>query len=1002
MALGNGDPSNMAAWTCAELASFVESCGASAAFGGPADDVRRTEIDGAAFLPHVHSPTALKQLFESVGGSIDDEPAEYLVLRVALMNMDGNAAGDGDGDDQGEADCGDSVDQRSDHSAFCPRAATFDTAEQWLRCGDDDREAVALTLVRQAAQQHKHPRALFLLGEALCHGHGGIQPDELKAAVWFRAAGLAGDTEAQVALARMYTAGSGVQYDMSQAASWYLRAAKQGVAFAQHMTGKFLYEGKHVDKDTEKAAQWFLKAAEQGFAEAQYILGVMFEKGQGVDTCYASAVKWYLNAANQNHSNAQCDVARLYQEGRGVDKDAAEAVEWYRKAAQQGFAKGQFSLAQAYETGIGVPPDLGEALAWYSRAAEQGHLEAQLSCARICAHPSLDAQQGHGAAEAANWYRMAAEGGHVESMHMLGCIYSDGVGVPPDLVAGVKWLRIAARRGHVRSNFCLGVLYESGVGAEPDPETAMHWYQRAAEAGHAEAQCRLGDAYRDGCGVEQDTSKAAIWWRKAAQTLPAAQLALGIHAWKRSGDATEKFTEAYKWLQQAAQQRNPTAEYLCAILLEEGLGVRQNTQKARDLYKRAADYGLAAAKFALAVMAHDDTAGPLQYTAEQVAWCRQAAEQEGFLRAYRDLGRMYFDGNGVERDFAEAAKWYGLAAEHGDMEAQCALARMFDCGYGVPADPAQCANWCLKAAEQGHAPSQVKIARMYELGAGVAQNPTAALCWFNKAAKQEYPLAKLWMAAAKLSGAKGVDKDVDAAVSTFRKEFKREHQQAALLEDTDVAPHYIGGSLDPQELLATLRHADTVAQHVAWWSRSVLILWICFGIVASLAFAQTTPLPTESPFMLSVGVFIYCSYLCMLPVFIAVSDYPPLSLARWRLRAGVFVVAVALVLSFHRSSWIAPKIHFTAAVIFCCLCPFMVSGQQLWIGAIPIGYWMARLIVTLVTSLDGTVNTIPPLIFDMVACVALADCAVSLPYGAMFQWFIKEIWRPALASLAHT
>ena len=43
---------------------------------------------------------------------------------------------------------------------------------------------------------------------------------------------------------------------------------------------------------------------------------------------------------------------------------------------------------------------------------------------------------------------------------------------------------------------------------------------------------------------------------------------------------------------------------------------------------------------------------------------RLAAEQ-GYADAQYNLGVMYANGHGVSQDYAEAAKWYRLAAEQG-------------------------------------------------------------------------------------------------------------------------------------------------------------------------------------------------------------------------------------------------------------------------------------------------------------------------------------------------
>ena len=55
--------------------------------------------------------------------------------------------------------------------------------------------------------------------------------------------------------------------------------------------------------------------------------------------------------------------------------------------------------------------------------------------------------------------------------------------------------------------------------------------------------------------------------------------------------------------------------------------------------------------------------------------CENVARQ-GNAEAQRNLGWMYERGLGVDLDFAQAAVWYGRAAEQGFEEAREALARL--------------------------------------------------------------------------------------------------------------------------------------------------------------------------------------------------------------------------------------------------------------------------------------------------------------------------------------
>jgi TPR repeat protein len=114
---------------------------------------------------------------------------------------------------------------------------------------------------------------------------------------------------------------------------------------------------------------------------------------------------------------------------------------------------------------------------------------------------------------------------------------------------------------------------------------------------------------------------------------------------------------------------------------------------------------------------------------------RQKAEQ-GNAAAQNNLGWMYQNGQGVTRDYAQAADWYRKAATQGNAIAQSHLGWMYYSGKGVTQDYAQAAEWHRKAAEQGDANAQDILGMMYQNGQGVDKDLVQAKAWYQKAAAQ--------------------------------------------------------------------------------------------------------------------------------------------------------------------------------------------------------------------------------------------------------------------------
>jgi len=64
----------------------------------------------------------------------------------------------------------------------------------------------------------------------------------------------------------------------------------------------------------------------------------------------------------------------------------------------------------------------------------------------------------------------------------------------------------------------------------------------------------------------------------------------------------------------------------------------------------------------------------------------KARAEKGDAHGQWELGSMYAEGRGMEKDKAEAAKWYAKAAEQGDAKKQRELGFMFAHGWGVEKD----------------------------------------------------------------------------------------------------------------------------------------------------------------------------------------------------------------------------------------------------------------------------------------------------------------------------
>ena len=74
-------------------------------------------------------------------------------------------------------------------------------------------------------------------------------------------------------------------------------------------------------------------------------------------------------------------------------------------------------------------------------------------------------------------------------------------------------------------------------------------------------------------------------------------------------------------------------------------------------------------------------------------------------------------------------------ADQGDAHAQFALGIVYNRGYGVQRNYAEAMRWFRRAADQGDAGAQYNLAFLYETGRGVRKDLVRAYMWFDLAGR---------------------------------------------------------------------------------------------------------------------------------------------------------------------------------------------------------------------------------------------------------------------------
>ncbi len=171
---------------------------------------------------------------------------------------------------------------------------------------------------------------------------------------------------------------------------------------------------------------------------------------------------------------------------------------------------------------------------------------------------------------------------------------------------------------------------------------------------------------------------------------------------------------------------------------------------------------------------------------------KQRAEA-GDEKVQLELGKSYYNGQGVTKDFTKAIQWFSKAASQGNSEAFGWLGSVAIYDHGVKVEPYNrgkpyrllypnagdlCRQYTYSAdlGFDGIQP-ELKVAYNYALGEGVPKNYVEAVRWYTKASQQGHPKAQMLLGLSYKYGL-AVEEDDTKATSLFNKAIKQWEQKA--------------------------------------------------------------------------------------------------------------------------------------------------------------------------------------------------------------------------------
>jgi TPR repeat protein len=310
--------------------------------------------------------------------------------------------------------------------------------------------------------------------------------------------------------------------------------------------------------------------------------------------------------------------------------------------------------------------------------------------------------------------------------------------------AATLWGRAALLQHGPSHAFLSNMLIEGRQGVQKDVKKAFELASSGATLGCYHSKGTLSICYLAGLGVAQDSPKALSFARTSARE----GSCFGLHA--LAGCARAGITGcgvarndafAAEALRLAAASGHSDALVNLGDMFSTGAGVAKDEAKCFELNSRAAAQGHPLGYYNVAnTLFHGAPCGIAQDYAEAAKFFQLAAAA-GNIASLCRLAHMFLNGQGVAQDDVEAVRLFGLAAEQGDAEAQCELGNLHYRGQGVKQDDAEAVRLYRLSAAQNHATAQFNLGNMYSKGRGVARDKKEAVKLYTLASMQGNTLA---------------------------------------------------------------------------------------------------------------------------------------------------------------------------------------------------------------------------------------------------------------------
>lgn len=532
-----------------------------------------------------------------------------------------------------------------------------------------------------------------------------------------------------------------------QSLDWYQQAVDAQHVKAMLAMGRLYAKGQLVAADMTKALQLLKQAYALGSLDAGVELVNHYHLGSPqYPADHQQEMRLLQQLVVDEYPMAYVMLGKRYAQGMHVEQDHQKAFTWLEQAYQLGESQAANPIAIMYEQGLLADgqhplnqPNYQMASLWYQRAGERGDSNGYINLARLALY-GLGREKSVGDAE--QLYVKAVEAGSIvaycrlaDSLLIGGNRYDDNWAERLDRAESLYLY--GSKRNFTYCPRRLGDFYQR---QRVQPQQAQSWYEKSAKYGDDFAQRRLERIYLDSYLAADHQQALSNFTKGAAMGLVKSSFYLGK-------------------------------------MYHLGLGTQRNDQQALTLWQMAAAKGFKPAKKALIFLLY--TGQPSVRNIEKAQkmldeWAQESVEQS------LEIAEWFFNGNGIEKNYRLALRYYRQAAASGSAVAINQLGDMYRFGWGLTKNYQQAMAWYVKGQALDDLSSTHNIAEMYYYGIGVSQDLTKAAQLFKATAHAGFTESQYFLGLMNQHG-QGVSSNIDVANQWFNVAMNSRHSGAKFM-----------------------------------------------------------------------------------------------------------------------------------------------------------------------------------------------------------------------------